>query len=144
MLWWKTISSLLSFSCLAFNTQTSWGWALKFGNCLRRIWLQRHLKTCFPLLCCELSTEWKLKVESCVASYLLGLCTGLKWYELMQICRLFPSSWDLLFQWVIWALSCSWQLGETVGQGKLSLPWLLRCQTGHWVLVTESCECEAP
>lgn len=60
----------------AFNAQTSSGWDLKFGNCLRRIWLQRHLKTYFPLLCYKLSTDRKLRVESCVASYLLVSAMG--------------------------------------------------------------------
>ena len=37
--------------------------------------------------------------------------------------------------------SCSWQLEKVVAQREVSLPWLLQCQAGHWMSVTESCEC---
>lgn len=51
----KRLAVLSPFSNLAFTIQTSWCWAHKFRNPLRRIWLQRHLKILyFSLVQCKL------------------------------------------------------------------------------------------
>lgn len=58
MLWFlfvERLTVLSPFSNLGFTIQTSWCWAHKFRNPLRRLWLQRHLKTpCFSLVQREL------------------------------------------------------------------------------------------